>query len=155
MSEPTAFQRPPRTAREALIAELLCDVQEVLDRVDAIKVEVKESEESFVATLKALDEGSDRFRMAVTSFTEDAKRELASASARATAKTVEEQRSAMQAAAREAFQREGFEKVDHLRHVLDKATQELDRTRYARMIDSGIVALVAAMATAVLIHFLK
>ena len=66
----------PRTAREALIAEMLGDLDLLLDRVEALPVLVATAEERLTSTVTALDNAGDKYRMAITAFTEQAKTEL-------------------------------------------------------------------------------
>lgn len=66
----------PRTTREALMAELLGDVDKLLARVEALPVMVAAAEEKMTSTAKALEDAGDKYRMAVTAFTEQAKNRL-------------------------------------------------------------------------------
>ena len=66
----------PRTAREALIAEMLGDLDLLLDRVEALPALVASAEERLTSTVTALDNAGDKYRMAITAFTEQAKTEL-------------------------------------------------------------------------------
>ena len=67
----------PRTAREALIAEMLGDLDLLLARVEALPALVDTAEERLTSTVTALDNAGDKYRMAITAFTEQAKTELA------------------------------------------------------------------------------
>jgi ABC-type transporter Mla subunit MlaD len=53
--------RQPSNTREALIAELLGDVQSVLDRLDAVKAELVASEQSAAKTAQAVNDATDRY----------------------------------------------------------------------------------------------
>ena len=66
----------PRTAREALIAEMLGDLDTLLARVEALPALVTTAEERLTSTVTALDNAGDKYRMAITAFTEQAKTEL-------------------------------------------------------------------------------
>ena len=109
----------PRTAREALIAEMLGDLDLLLARVEALPaLLVATAEERFTSTVTALDNAGDKYRMAITAFTEQAKTDLAEYLDRKTievsSKTVEEQRAAIQEAARMAFRSEASDKAVNL-----------------------------------------
>ena len=57
--------RQPSNTREALIAELLGDVQAVLDRLDAVKAELVTAEQSAAKTAQAVNDATDRYRTQV------------------------------------------------------------------------------------------
>ena len=63
----------PRTTREALIAEVLGDLDGLLARVEALPALVDGAESKLSGTVAALDDAGDKFRLAVTAFTEQAK----------------------------------------------------------------------------------
>lgn len=59
------MNRQPSNAREALIAELLGDVQAVLDRLDIVKGELVAAEQTAAKTAQAVHEATDRYRAQV------------------------------------------------------------------------------------------
>ena len=96
-----------RTARDAIAAEILGDIDTLLARVEALPATVDDAVRRIAATATALDAAGDKYRMAVTAFTEETKVELTEfiqrKAAEASARTVDEQRAAIQEAARQAM----------------------------------------------------
>lgn len=141
----------PRTAREALIAEMLGDLDTILARVEAVPALVSTAEEKIAATVKILEETGDRYRLAVTAFNEQAKTELSEyfdrKASQVAAKTYEEQRAAIQEIARSAFQTEAYEKAASLGIALSEAAKEFRRSKWSRMIEHSVTALLASVIT--------
>lgn len=149
----------PRTTREALIAELLGDLDGLLARVEALPALVDSAEGKLSGTVAALDDAGDKFRLAVTAFTEQAKADLAeyldlktAQAAQTAAKTVEEQRAALQEAARMAFRSEASDKAASLGIALGEAAKELRRSMWSRLMEHAITALIASGFTAGLVY---
>ena len=135
----------PRTAREALMAELLGDMDELLARVEALPGQVETSEQRLGQSVAALDAAADRFRVAVTAFTEQAKTELAEyldrQASSAAEKTVSEQRAALEEAARAVFRSESAV----LRNALAEVSGRLQQSVVRRVLGHGVTALVAGV----------
>jgi hypothetical protein len=146
----------PRTVREALAALVLEEVDGLLARVEALPGKVAGVETQLKDTTDALVDAGDRFRLAVTAFTEQAKVELTEhlerKSGQMLAKTVEEQRTAMQEAARFAFRSEALDRAEKLAEALRAASAEFRRSAWARMVENGVVALAASGVTAALVY---
>lgn len=149
----------PRTAREALIAELLGDVDGLLSRVEALPALVAGAEDKISGTVKALEDAGDKYRLAVTAFTDQAKADLAeyydlktALAAQSAAKTVEEQRDALQEAARQAFRSEASDKAASLGAALGEAAKEFRRSMWSRMMEHAVTALIASAFTAGLVY---
>ncbi|MDF0606763.1 hypothetical protein HZU77_014030 [Neisseriaceae bacterium TC5R-5] len=146
----------PRTTREALIAEMLGDLDTLLARVEALPDLVSSSEKKITDTVAALEDAGDKYRMAVTAFNEQAKTDLAEYLDRKTAeissKTVEEQRAAIQEAARLAFRSEASDKATSLGLVMSEAAKEFRRSMWSRLIEHAVTALIASGFTASLIY---
>jgi hypothetical protein len=146
----------PRTTREALIAELLGDLDGLLTRVEALPPLVDSAESKLSGTIAALDNAGDKFRLAVTAFTEQAKADLTEyldlKTAQIAAKTVEEQRAALQEAARMAFRSEASDKAVSLGVALGEAVKEFRRSIWLRLIEHAITALIASGFTAGLVY---
>lgn len=149
----------PRTTREALIAELLGDVDGLLARVEALPALVAAAEEKMTGTAKALEDAGDKYRLAVTAFTEQAKADLSDyldmktgQAGQVAAKTVEEQRAALQEAARLAFRSEASDKAASLGVVLGEAAKEFRRSMWSRLVEHAITALIASGFTASLVY---
>lgn len=151
----------PRTTREALIAELLGDVDGLLARVEALPAMVAAAEDKMTGTAKALEDAGDKYRLAVTAFTEQAKADLSEyldmktgQAGLVAAKTVEEQRAALQEAARLAFRSEASDKAASLGVVLSEAAKDFRRSMWTRMIEHAVTALIASGFTASLVYLI-
>lgn len=149
----------PRTTREALIAEVLGDLDGLLTRVEALPAMVAGAEGKLSETVAALDEAGDKYRLAVTAFTEQAKADLSeyldlktAHAAQLATKTVEEQRAALQEAARMAFRSEASDKAASLGVALGEAAKEFRRSMWSRMIEHAVTALIASTFTAGLVY---
>jgi len=62
-------EKNPRTAKEALIAEMLADIDAMLDRIE-------KADQGIRQTVSVLTGADEKYRQAVMSFTEQAKAEL-------------------------------------------------------------------------------
>jgi hypothetical protein len=148
----------PRTTREALIAEVLGDLDALLTRVEALPAVVAAAEEKLLGTVTALNDAGDKYRMAVTAFNEQAKADLTEyldlKAAQVSAKTVEEQRAALQEVARLAFRSEASDKAASLGLVLGEAAKEFRRSVWSRLWEHAITAVLASGFTAGLIFML-
>jgi hypothetical protein len=146
----------PRTSREALIAEVLGEVDALLVRVEALPQAVAGAEARIVAAVLALRDAGDKYRVAVTAFTEDAKVELTQyLERRATAitsNTAEEQRAAMQETARQAFQVAACENAATLANASEAAVKAFRGSRWSRLIEHAITAVLASGITVAFIH---
>jgi hypothetical protein len=95
---------------------------------------------------------------AITAFTEQAKTELAEYLDRKTievsSKTVEEQRAAIQEAARVAFRYEASDKAANLGLVLGEAAKEFRRSMWSRLMEHAITALISSGFTVGLFYAL-
>ena len=92
----------PSTAREALIKELLGDMDVLLKRAEALPDQILDSESKIKSTVALIDAAGDRYRLAGTAFNEQAKRDLSEFAehkiqsiAQATAKSLEEHRASL------------------------------------------------------------
>ena len=146
----------PRTAREALIAEMLGDLDTLLARVEALPALATSAEERLISTVTALDNAGDKYRMAITVFTEQAKTELAEYLDRKTievsSKTVEEQCAAIQEAARVAFRSEASDKAANLSLALSEAAKQFRRSMWSRLMEHAITALISSGFTVGLLY---
>lgn len=148
----------PRTAREALIAEVLGDLDTLLDRVEKLPALVDGSGEKIAATIKILEEAGDKYRMAVTAFNEQAKADLSEyfdrKASQVAASTCEEQRAAIQEIARTAFQTVATDRAEKLGLTLSQAAKDFRRSWLSRMMENGATALIASGLTAGLVYAL-
>lgn len=148
----------PRTTREALIAEMLGELDTLLARVEALPKEIATAESQVANSVASLNEAGDKYRMAVTAFTEQAKTELTEflqrKASEVAAKTVEEQRAAIQEAARQAFRSEASDKAAALGVALGQAAKQFQRTMATRLFEHGFTALVTSGLTSCLVVYL-
>ena len=148
----------PNTTREMLIAEVLGELDGLLARVEALPDRVASAERRMAVTVEALAGASDKYRMAVTAFNEEAKRELTEylerKAGQIAASTVEEQRAAMQESARLAFRSEALDKAASLGVALGHAAKEIRKARSSRFLDNVFTALLASVTTASLVYFM-
>ena len=146
----------PRTSREALIAEMLGDLDTLLARVEALPAAVGAAEEKLGATVAALHDAGDRYRLAVTAFNEQAKADLTEyldlKTVQVAAKTIDEQRAALQEVARAAFRSEASDKAASLGLVLGEAAKEFRRSMGSRVMEHAITALIASAFTSGIVY---
>ena len=90
----------PRTAREALLAEVLDEVDSLHRQVLALPDSLVAMEVKLARTVSVLDQAADNFRMAVTAFSEQAKVDLLAfherKTAQASSRILDEQRRTIQ-----------------------------------------------------------
>ncbi|SDA85343.1 hypothetical protein SAMN03159475_0113 [Pseudomonas sp. NFPP33] len=138
--------------REALVVQALEEVDGLLVRVETLLASVSGAESSLNATTESLQEAGDKYRMAVTAFTEQAKADLTEHLQRKAsehvAATVEEQRGAMQEAARIAFRSQASDDAASLAKTLRAAAGEFQRAAWARMAENLVVALLSSSIVA-------
>lgn len=131
----------PRTSREALVAEVLGDLDALLERVEALPAAVADAASGVTNTVRALEAAGDQYRTAVAAFNEQAKADLnefldlkAMQVSNAANQTVAEQGAAIRAAARTAFH-----------------AQEFQRSTRRRMAEQLLTALLTSTLTAMLV----
>jgi hypothetical protein len=103
----------PSTLREALAGQILSEVDGLIRQAETLKATLESASQDLSRNVATLDDAGDRFRMAVTAFTEQAKAELTDHMER-TAHVVltqkaEEIHVAMQKAARTAFEAQSWD----------------------------------------------
>lgn len=148
----------PRTAREALIAEMLGEMEELLVRVEKLPALLEDAEKKIAQTVTALEGAGDKYRQALTAFNEEAKVELTSylerKAAEIVSKTAEEQRAALQDEARRAFRSEVSDKASVLGSMLEKVGREVRQSTGSRLAEHTITAFIASGTTAGLIYMI-
>ena len=94
--------------------------------------------------------------MAATAFNEEAKRDLTEylerKASQIAAKTIGEQRAAIQESARLAFRSEASDKAASLGVALGHAAREIKRARWSRLFEHGLTALLTSAFTAGLVY---
>lgn len=135
----------PRNAREALIAELLGDVDNLLTRQEANIAKQTAVEETLARSTTALIDAGKRYRQLIDDFNENAKKDLSQYvrehAARTTANTVDEQRAAIQEVIRAAFSAEAT-----------RTKTQMQQTAGGRIVEHAITAFIASGATAGLVY---
>ena len=145
----------PRTTREALIAELLGDLDELLTRAEQLPTSIAEAEKRLTTTARVLHDAGDKYRLTVTLFTEEAKSTLhdylQQKALQITALTIEEQRAILREAARGAFQFAASERADQIESDPGWGASNDREHPYRRLLEHGVTALLASVVTAVLV----
>lgn len=148
----------PRNLREALAAQVLEEVDGVLTRAEALVLSVDRAGGDFERSTKALIEAGEGYRNAVVQFTAEAKSELGNYLAHLTSEviplTAEEQRAAMQEAARLAFRRESAEQAESLAKALKDALDDFTQSKVVRRTECAAIAFGSSMLTAILFMLL-
>lgn len=129
----------PNTTREALIAELLGDMDNLLSRVDALPAHISETENNLKKTLTALELGSDKYRMAITAFNEQAKQELSEYLDRKTSESINKI---------DKYQHEAIQET--ARMILKESMQG----KGSRIIETSLIAIAASSLTGLIVYFM-
>ena len=146
----------PSTLREALAGQILSEVDDLIRQAETLKATLKAASQDLSRNVATLDDAGDRFRMAVTAFTEQAKAELTEHMER-TAHVVLTQKAdeilvAMQKAARTAFEAQSWDTAGALADRLKGAAGEFRRGVWTRLIENGVVALLAGVLASALTY---
>lgn len=148
----------PRTMREAMAVQALEEIDGLILRVEHLGENLEKIDKSHAATTAALLDASDKFRMAVTAFSEEAKKDIVEHIQRKAAEqiqlSVEQQHGAMQEAAKIAFRSQASDEAASLTKTLREAAGEFRRATWARMVETAVVALASSLLTAVFLHYL-
>lgn len=143
--EKTPRFTPPRTARDALMLEVLGDLDGIIKEIDKFPEMMKTVEGSYLATVKTLTEASDQYKDAIVKFSEAAKRDLENHIKTIRANTVEEEKAALQEAARLAFRSEASDKAADLARILTNLVSDLRQKRLTRFAENMIIATGSAI----------
>lgn len=145
--------------REAYAALVLQELDALTGRVEQLPAEVDKAERAMTAAAAAVSDAGDRYRAAVTKFTEEANVELSAflerRAGQVAEKTVSEIRATLIEAAQEAFRSEASDKAASLGVVLTAALREFKAASRARFIENAFTAFVAAGLTAGALWFFK
>ena len=144
------------STRDALLAQVFEDLDGMVDKMQAVQKTALESDRQLKATTAVLDDAADRFRMAVTSFTEQAKAELSDhmerSAQRVLTQKADEIQVAMQKAARTAFEAQSWDTASALADRLKDAANEFRRGIWTRLIENGMIALLAGIMASALTY---
>jgi ribosome-associated translation inhibitor RaiA len=146
--------RDSTTAKEALIAELLGELDAVIKRVEVLPGEILGASRSFAEARVALEAASGKFRAAVRDYTDHAKldfsRQLKLEAEDVGSRMLSQQRSVIQTAAREAFELSATEAATNLAATIDAATKRIERAGGTNWLLVSAVATTSAMVSAFL-----
>jgi hypothetical protein len=147
--------REPRTTREALVAELLGDLDGLLTRAEAMPERMDHVAGRLLSAAQALDDAALRYRQVVNEFTGDARNEL----------TVYLQRKAAELASRIQASEPEFAS-DAAAPVVEQAATPVNEDArgrqnasacgllVTRLLEHGLTAVLASMLTAALVLLL-
>lgn len=148
----------PRSMREALAAQALEEIDGLVSRIEHALAELARVEGQMASTVAALDEGGDRYRSAVTTFSNEVRQELTEFVQRKANQTaslsVEELRATLQEIARLSFKSSASEEWESLADRLRKAALDFKQNALIRRIESVIIAVLVSGITASLFRFM-
>ena len=145
----------PRTSREALIAQMLEELDGLLGRAEQLPESIAQAEARVAVSVRILNEAGDRYRLAVTAFTEEAKTVLAEyvqhKAKEAADSTVERHRTALQEAALAALRCRDSQHATEPGKGAEQREEEFRSRVRIRLFEHGITALVTSLLTATLV----
>ena len=143
----------PATAREALLAELIGDIAQLLDRVDKLVPTMDGSRQKFLEAARALTVAMEPFDVRMQAFASNAAGNAVQHIARRTSEiardSLEEQKRSMREAARVIFQEEvgaAFRRLDAaIKPIVEKSKRPWDTwlTHAAAAVISGVFSAAA------------
>jgi ssDNA-binding replication factor A large subunit len=146
----------PSTLREALAGQILSEVDDLIRQAESLKATLQAASQDLSRNVTTLDDAGDRFRMAVTSFTEQAKVELTEHMERTAhivlTQKADEIHATMQKAARTAFEAQSWDTAGALADRLKSAADEFRRGVWTRLVENGVVALLAGVLASALTY---
>ncbi|MBN3780478.1 hypothetical protein G3O06_23475 [Burkholderia sp. Ac-20345] len=137
--------RPPTNVREALAAQALEEIDGAIGKVEDLTLRVDQLAATIGAQSDALAASAQNVREAVTTFSAQAKTELKDFLQAAASKTADEQRAALQEAARAVLRQE----MAALRQELgDARSAEKSGTRLSHLFAAMLVAWIVGIVIA-------
>ena len=133
------------TMRDALFAEMLGEVDDMLRRIEHLPVIVDGCEKRLSRHTVLLEEAGERYGQAVSGFTQAAKTELSAFLESRTRETVEEQAAAIRQLVLSALETESGSVLSPYRDILRK-------TRTGWFAAHGVTALCASVLTAMMLR---
>jgi len=137
----------PRTTREALIAEILGDLDSLISRADALPQKM----ENAGAILEAAGE---KYRAAISEFTEQAKKNLSehfdskmSETQKLLTEMGEIQKIELQKSAEQAFKSLAPNHIEIIGYAMDKAARKFNKPVSKMLFESIVVAFIYAVMT--------
>lgn len=134
-----------RTSREALLAEIMGDLDATLTRVENLQTQAAQAEQRLAASAAALDAASEHYSSAVHTFNEQAKTDLndyldlkSMQFASASSRTLQEQRAVLQEAVHASLQ-----------------SHAIQRSRWDHLLQHFATALVTAILTSMLVLLVR
>jgi hypothetical protein len=137
----------PRTSREALIAEMLGDIDVLLTRCEGFSVNVDALQAQMASSTATLDAAGERYRATIVTFTEQAKQKLVSHLERKAGEAGTKLQESQSAEVREAVRR-------ILEEAADDAAAQTRRPLWPRLAELVSVGLVAGLSAAGLVYWL-
>ncbi|UVW30673.1 hypothetical protein [Massilia sp. H6] len=151
--------REPVTSREALIAEILGELDGLLTRSEELPKTLAEGERRLVLAAQILEKAGLNYRLAVTSFTDEAKTALTEHArdqlSEVATLAAELQRKAVYEAVRVAVQRETSEFAVRLDAFLNQRGTVAQRVADSNLRGHGLTALVSSVLTAALLLWVE
>ena len=146
------------SARTAATALILGEIDQLLTRIEGLPAIVDASSNKLATTITTLNAAGDRYRLAVTSFTEDAKQEtveyLKRKTIQETSRTINEQRIAMDEAARSAFNKAAIQESNRICSALADVSVQLKKASRTKLIETAAVAVMSSAVTSLIIRFI-
>lgn len=136
----------PRTTREALIAQMLGELDDVLTRSEQLSTTIAETEVRIARTVQALDYAGEKYRQAVAAFTEDAKARLTEHTQRHVTEVT------IAAAEKQAAVRQDGGAQDASSKVASQpGVSACQASRASRLLEHGLTAILASVLTATMV----
>jgi hypothetical protein len=144
----------PRTTREALVAELLGELDSLLTRAEQLPGAIAEAESQLLHTIRILDDAGNKYRVVVTTFTEEAKLSLTAylqqKASQLVSMTMDEQRALIQEAIAAALIRPIEPYTTRSNRSNAELRQPVAVTRADRLLENAVTAVLASCVTVAL-----
>lgn len=144
--------------RAAATALILGELDELLARVESLPADLEAARASLADSITALEAAGDRYRMAITAFSDEARNEVTEYLQRKTfqetSRGLEEYRTAMEASARAVMGYESATAARQISAAVERASMLFRRSARARTIDAAAIAVASSLTTCLLWYFL-
>jgi len=146
----------PNTVKAALIAQLMGEMDDLFKKADAVAENITAAQAANTQSILSLTDAGDRYRLAVTQFTHEAREELSAYLERKAAAVQKESISdfqiAMAEAARNSFRKESSDRANEIAKTLSHAVGEIRQTKHQRLIEISFVAILSSIITALIFY---